>query len=59
MNTDNILSGETIIWPCAFMDTYDPATVFGSIDEGAIRLREPAADRAVEPARLAKDVAAV
>ncbi|MGF7185885.1 uncharacterized protein YdiU (UPF0061 family) [Desulfitispora alkaliphila] len=34
MNTDNIaLSGETIDYgPCAFMDTYDPATVFSSID---------------------------
>src|SRR5690554_2910654 len=34
MNTDNMaLSGETIDYgPCAFMDTYDPATVFSSID---------------------------
>ncbi len=34
MNTDNTaLSGETIDYgPCAFMDTYDPATVFSSID---------------------------
>lgn len=34
MNTDNILlSGETIDYgPCAFMDTYDPHTVFSSID---------------------------
>ncbi|MFN3196944.1 MAG: protein adenylyltransferase SelO [Bradymonadia bacterium] len=34
MNTDNFaLSGETIDYgPCAFMDTYDPATVFSSID---------------------------
>lgn len=34
MNTDNIaLSGETIDYgPCAFMDTYDPKTVFSSID---------------------------
>ncbi len=34
MNTDNILlSGETIDYgPCAFMDTYDPNTVFSSID---------------------------
>ncbi len=34
MNTDNCaLSGETIDYgPCAFMDTYDPATVFSSID---------------------------
>ncbi len=34
MNTDNMaLSGETIDYgPCAFMDTYDPETVFSSID---------------------------
>lgn len=34
MNTDNMaLSGETIDYgPCAFMNTYDPATVFSSID---------------------------
>ena len=36
MNTDNMaLSGETIDYgPCAFMDSYDPATVFSSIDHG-------------------------
>ena len=36
MNTDNVaLSGETIDYgPCAFIDTYDPATVFSSIDRG-------------------------
>ena len=36
MNTDNMaLSGETIDYgPCAFMDTYDPGTVFSSIDRG-------------------------
>lgn len=34
MNTDNMtISGETIDYgPCAFMDQYDPATVFSSID---------------------------
>ncbi len=34
MNTDNMsLAGETIDYgPCAFMDAYDPATVFSSID---------------------------
>ena len=34
MNTDNMaISGETIDYgPCAFMDTYDPGTVFSSID---------------------------
>jgi uncharacterized protein YdiU (UPF0061 family) len=36
MNTDNMtISGETIDYgPCAFMDTYDPATVYSSIDSG-------------------------
>ena len=36
MNTDNMaISGETIDYgPCAFMDEYDPATVFSSIDTG-------------------------
>ena len=34
MNTDNMaISGETIDYgPCAFMDAYDPGTVFSSID---------------------------
>ena len=34
MNTDNMtISGETIDYgPCAFMNTYDPETVFSSID---------------------------
>lgn len=34
MNTDNMtISGETIDYgPCAFIDIYDPATVFSSID---------------------------
>jgi uncharacterized protein YdiU (UPF0061 family) len=36
MNTDNMaISGETIDYgPCAFMDAYDPSTVFSSIDHG-------------------------
>jgi uncharacterized protein YdiU (UPF0061 family) len=36
MNTDNMtISGETIDYgPCAFMDAYDPATVYSSIDHG-------------------------
>jgi uncharacterized protein YdiU (UPF0061 family) len=36
MNTDNMtISGETIDYgPCAFMEAYDPDTVFSSIDEG-------------------------
>ncbi|MCB1368648.1 MAG: YdiU family protein [Rhodobacteraceae bacterium] len=35
MNTDNMaISGETIDYgPCAFMDTYDPGTVYSSIDQ--------------------------
>jgi len=35
MNTDNMaISGETIDYgPCAFMDTYNPKTVFSSIDK--------------------------
>ncbi|TNE86327.1 MAG: YdiU family protein [Deltaproteobacteria bacterium] len=35
MNTDNCtISGETIDYgPCAFMDAYDPQTVFSSIDQ--------------------------
>jgi uncharacterized protein YdiU (UPF0061 family) len=36
MNTDNMtISGETIDYgPCAFLDVYDPATVYSSIDSG-------------------------
>ena len=36
MNTDNmLLSGETIDYgPCAFMDEFDPGTVYSSIDHG-------------------------
>jgi serine/tyrosine/threonine adenylyltransferase len=36
MNTDNMtISGETIDYgPCAFMEAYDPTTVFSSIDHG-------------------------
>ncbi|WP_421119091.1 YdiU family protein [Aquihabitans daechungensis] len=36
MNTDNTtISGETIDYgPCAFLDAFDPATVFSSIDHG-------------------------
>jgi len=36
MNTDNMtISGETIDYgPCAFLDAFDVATVFSSIDEG-------------------------
>jgi len=36
MNTDNMtVSGETIDYgPCAFLDAFEPTTVFSSIDEG-------------------------
>ena len=36
MNTDNMtISGESLDFgPCAFLDAYDPATVFSSIDHG-------------------------
>ena len=36
MNTDNMtISGETIDYgPCAFLDAFDPATVYSSIDAG-------------------------
>lgn len=36
MNTDNVsIAGETIDFgPCAFIDSYDPKTVFSSIDRG-------------------------
>jgi len=36
MNTDNTaISGETLDFgPCAFMEAYDPRTVFSSVDEG-------------------------
>jgi uncharacterized protein YdiU (UPF0061 family) len=36
MNTDNMtISGETIDYgPCAFMETFDPAAVYSSIDDG-------------------------
>jgi serine/tyrosine/threonine adenylyltransferase len=36
MNTDNMaIGGETIDYgPCAFLEAYDPATVFSSIDRG-------------------------
>jgi uncharacterized protein YdiU (UPF0061 family) len=47
MNTDNMaISGETIDFgPCAFMDAYDPATVFSSIDHGGryAYMNQPAA----------------
>ncbi len=42
MNTDNTtISGETIDYgPCAFLDAFDPAAVFSSIDHGGpLRVR--------------------
>ena len=57
MNTDNMaLSGETIDYgPCAFMDAYDPATVFSSIDQGGrYAYGEPAAIAQWNLARLAE-----
>ena len=52
MNTDNSsISGETIDYgPCAFMDHYDPATVFSSIDEqGRYAYANQPQNRALEP----------
>ena len=52
MNTDNMtISGETIDYgPCAFVEAYDPAAVFSSIDQpGPLRVRQPAEHRALEP----------
>ncbi len=61
MNTDNMtISGETIDYgPCAFLEAYDPATVYSSIDEGgryAYGNQPPVA--AVEPRPLRRDAAA-
>ena len=61
MNTDNMsVAGETIDYgPCAFMDAYDPGTVFSSIDRiRPLCLREPADDRALEPHPARRDVPA-
>ncbi|MCF6139191.1 protein adenylyltransferase SelO [Pseudalkalibacillus berkeleyi] len=57
MNTDNMtLSGETIDYgPCAFMDTFDPATVFSSIDtQGRYAYRNQPAIGAWNLARFAE-----
>jgi hypothetical protein len=58
MNTDNMsIAGETIDYgPCAFMDAYDPATVFSAIDEQGRYDREAAAVTgrcAIEPKAIA------
>jgi uncharacterized protein YdiU (UPF0061 family) len=57
MNTDNMaLSGETIDYgPCAFIDTYDPAAVFSSIDRhGRYAFGQQPAIAAWNLARLAE-----
>ena len=56
MNTDNCRSaGETIDYgPCAFMDAYDPARSSARSTRRPLRLCQPAADRAMEFARLAE-----
>ncbi|WP_281883433.1 YdiU family protein [Paenibacillus sp. YYML68] len=59
MNTDNMtLSGETIDYgPCAFMDTYDPMTVFSSIDrQGRYAYGNQPAIAAWNLARLAESL---
>ena len=61
MNTDNTsISGETIDYgPCAFMEAYDPATVFSSIDHGGRYAygNQPRV-RAVEPGAAGRSIAA-
>ncbi len=60
MNTDNMsLPGETIDYgPCAFMDEYDPATVFSSIDRhGRYAFGHQPAIAAWNLARLAEALA--
>ena len=59
MNTDNMtISGETIDYgPCAFMDTYDPDTVFSSIDRsGRYAYKNQPAIGAWNLARLAESL---
>ena len=55
MNTDNMtISGETIDYgPCAFMDAYDPATVFSSID---IKAAMPMAISHLLPDGISRDL---
>lgn len=57
MNTDNMsIPGETIDYgPCAFMDTYDPTTVYSSIDhQGRYAFANQPAIAAWNIARLAE-----
>ena len=60
MNTDNTtISGETIDYgPCAFIDAYDPKAVFQFHRRTRTLLPPlaPAADHAVEPVTLRRDV---
>ena len=60
MNTDNMaISGETIDYgPCAFMDAYDPAKVFSSIDQAAAMPMPTSRDRPVEPDAARRNAAA-
>lgn len=61
MNTDNMaLSGETIDYgPCAFMDVYDPATVFSSIDlQSRTCLWQSAGDCCMESRKICRNAAA-
>jgi uncharacterized protein YdiU (UPF0061 family) len=62
MNTDNMtISGESIDFgPCAFMDAYDPDTVFSSIDRfGRYRYREQPRIAHWNLARFAESLVAV
>jgi serine/tyrosine/threonine adenylyltransferase len=61
MNTDNTsISGETIDYgPCAFMEAYDPATVFSSIDHGDAMPMATSPRRALEPDAPRRSIAAV
>jgi uncharacterized protein YdiU (UPF0061 family) len=62
MNTDNMtISGETIDYgPCAFMEAYDPATVFSSIDSwGRYAYGEQPAVAAWNLARFAETLLAL
>jgi len=59
MNTDNMaISGETIDFgPCAFMDSYDPDTVFSSIDtEGRYAYKNQPSIGAWNLSRLAESL---
>jgi len=59
MNTDNMtISGETIDYgPCAFMDVYDPNTVFSSIDsEGRYAYKNQPAIGAWNLSRFAEEL---